>query len=59
VDEAGVPVASDEQPDARRCIECGGNTDDLICEACRTRIRGEALERKVEAERAGRRGSPL
>ena len=59
VNEAEVPVASDEQPDSRRCIVCGGNTDDLICEACRTRIRGEALERKVEAERAGRRGAPL
>jgi hypothetical protein len=30
--------------------------DDLICESCRSRIRGEALERKIEAERAGRRG---
>jgi K+-sensing histidine kinase KdpD len=59
VDEAGLPVASDEWPDSRGCIVCGGNTDDLICEACRTRIRGEALERKAEVERAGRRGSPL
>jgi hypothetical protein len=39
-------------------IECGGDTDGLICEACRTRIRGEVLERKIEIERAGWRGSP-
>ena len=41
-----------------RCIVCSGVTDDLICESCRARIRGEALERKIETERAGRRGAP-
>jgi hypothetical protein len=40
-----------------RCIVCAGQTDDLVCETCRARIRGEALEHKVETERAGRRGS--
>src|SRR5262249_26695175 len=40
-----------------RCLVCGNQTDDLICETCRTRIRGEALEQKIEAERPGRRGS--
>lgn len=42
----------------QRCIVCAGRTDDLVCETCRTRIRDEALERKVETERAGRRGAP-
>lgn len=42
----------------QRCIVCAGATEDLVCEMCRGRIRGEALERKAEVERAGRRGSP-
>jgi len=41
-----------------RCIVCAGATEDLVCETCRARIRGEALELKAGAERAGRRGSP-
>jgi hypothetical protein len=40
------------------CIVCAGATEGLVCEMCRTRIRGEALEHKAAAERAGRRGSP-
>lgn len=39
-----------------RCIVCGSHTEELICEPCRTRIRGEMLEHKLEDERAGRRG---
>ena len=46
-----------EVPVARHCLVCAAETDDLICAACRERIRGEALERKAEAERAGRRGT--
>ena len=42
----------------QRCIVCAGRTDDLVCETCRIRIRGEALEHKLETERAGRRGTP-
>jgi nucleotide-binding universal stress UspA family protein len=49
---AGAPVP-------HRCIVCGGGTDDLVCETCRTRIRDEALEDKIEAERAGRRGAAV
>lgn len=41
----------------QRCIVCAGQTDDLVCETCRAHIRGEALERKIVTERAGRRGS--
>jgi nucleotide-binding universal stress UspA family protein len=42
-----------------RCIVCAQESEDLICETCRTRIRGEVLEQKREAERPGRRGSPM
>ena len=41
-----------------RCVVCSGPTDDLVCETCRARIRGEALERKVQTERGGHRGQP-
>jgi hypothetical protein len=35
---------------------CGATTqDELICETCRARIRGEALDRKRGEERGGRR----
>jgi len=37
-----------------RCLVCREPTEDLICAACRARIRGEALERKHREERAGR-----
>jgi nucleotide-binding universal stress UspA family protein len=47
-----------ELPVSRRCAVCAGETEDLICETCRARIRGEALEQKRDAERGGRRGSP-
>ena len=56
----GVAAASTEAPPSaiHRCVVCAGATDDLICETCRGRIRGEALERKIDTERAGRRGAP-
>ena len=41
------------------CIVCAGKTDDLVCETCRTRVRTEALERRIAAERLRRRGSPI
>ena len=43
---------------AHHCIVCAAESGDLVCERCRNRIRGEAMEEKVHAERAGRRGSP-
>ena len=46
-------------PDVRPCVVSGNRSDDLICEMCRARIRGEALEQKREAERPGRRGLPI
>jgi nucleotide-binding universal stress UspA family protein len=66
-----VPAAGAEAPAAgaipaaaaaagpRPCLVCGGRTDELICETCRTRIRAQALDRKWEEERPGRRGSPV
>jgi nucleotide-binding universal stress UspA family protein len=40
------------------CAVCSGETEDLICETCRARIRGEALGHKLDTERVGRRRSP-
>lgn len=49
--DADEPAA--EPPVIRRCLTCAREADDLICAACRARIRGEALERKREAEKPG------
>lgn len=51
-----LPVVVEEEHPAglRRCLVCQGPSEDLICEPCRARIRGEALERKLREERAGR-----
>jgi nucleotide-binding universal stress UspA family protein len=51
-----VPPVAAVSP--RPCLVCGNGSEDLICEGCRTRIRGEALDQKREAERPGRRGLP-
>ena len=56
---AGTPAAPaviDDVEERTSCKVCGVETqDELICEACRARIRGEALNRKRGEERAGRR----
>ncbi len=41
-------------PSLSRCLVCREPSPDLICGPCRARIRGEALRRKQEEERAGR-----
>jgi universal stress protein A len=38
----------------QKCLVCGAASPDLICEACRSRIRAEALGRKVGEERRAR-----
>lgn len=44
-----------EVKETTSCLVCGvASQDDLVCESCRARIRGEALERKRGEERAGR-----
>lgn len=53
-----LPREERNQPEisaASRCVACARESDDLICKACRERIRGEALLRKIETERPGRR----
>jgi nucleotide-binding universal stress UspA family protein len=42
-DPVGAPL--------ERCLVCGLEAEELICTSCRARIRGEALERKRQAER--------
>lgn len=42
-----------------RCLVCSGPSQTAICPRCEARIRGEALERKLEAEAAGRKGGPV
>ncbi len=52
---AAAPLKPEEPPASlRRCLVCAAPSEDLICETCRARIRGEALERKLREERAGR-----
>lgn len=55
---ASAPAPPDEPeappPPPHRCIVCAKVSPDLICAACRARIRGEALYAKQRAERAGR-----
>jgi nucleotide-binding universal stress UspA family protein len=53
---APVPAAAAAVTPARPCLVCAKPSDELVCEPCRARIRGEALEQKQEAERPGRRG---
>ena len=55
----GMPARvaeADAVKEAASCLVCAAaSQDDLVCESCRARIRGEALERKQGEERAGRR----
>jgi nucleotide-binding universal stress UspA family protein len=56
--QPGAPAPAGETLEPHRCVVCAVPTEDLICEPCRARIRGEALGAKLDAERAGRRGTP-
>lgn len=47
-------AAAAEAEELGTCLVCSNPSTDLICERCRARIRGEALERKMREERAGR-----
>jgi nucleotide-binding universal stress UspA family protein len=57
-EHTAAPTAA-PAPARRPCLVCGAEREELICEACRARIRGEALEQKLGAERPGHRGSPV
>jgi Universal stress protein family len=52
---AAVPPEDVEETTAFCAVCRAVSRDDLICETCRAKIRGEALERKLREERAGRR----
>lgn len=47
------PLTATPEVTVSRCIVCASPSSDLICESCRARIRGEALERKQREERTG------
>lgn len=52
---SAMPAAADRAPQVpRRCIVCAKLSPDLVCEPCRARIRGEAIDRKQREERPGR-----
>lgn len=51
---AGDIEAEEPEPTPSLCIVCAGPSIDLVCVACRARIRGEALTRKQREERPGR-----
>ena len=59
--EPRVVAEAVAHPERARCLVCGRSSahEELVCEGCRARIRAEALEQKREAERPGRRGSPV
>jgi len=53
---APAPTAIEDVEETTSCVVCGQTSQgDLICEGCRARIRGEALEHKRAEERGGRR----
>lgn len=56
--QPAVPAAppAPPPPDPHRCVVCAGPAPDLICAPCRAHIRGEAIQRKQQEERAGRSG---
>jgi universal stress protein A len=57
---ATVPAPTDLSlaEEALACLVCGAAVDEeLVCTACRARIRGEALERKLREERPARGAS--
>lgn len=50
-----TPAPAEAAEETTSCTVCGRETqDELICEACRMKIRGEALAGKLREERAGR-----
>lgn len=56
-----VPMAGREshtaepvEPDAHHCVVCARGSADLICEACRTVIRAQGVERDRVEDHTGR-----
>jgi nucleotide-binding universal stress UspA family protein len=53
-DVAALPEAAVD-----RCVVCASETDGLVCETCRNRVRAGAVNRKRVEEQPGRRGMPI
>lgn len=49
--EPETDVGREVEPRPQPCLVCARPSDDQICEPCRARIRGEAIEHKRERER--------
>ncbi len=58
VAEGVAPPAQEaaSTPAQRRCLVCARPAQEAICEHCKARIQGEAIERKRKEERPGRKG---
>jgi nucleotide-binding universal stress UspA family protein len=52
-ERAATPAVPPAAVGPRPCLVCGNASEELICLACRARIRGEVLEQKREAQRPG------
>jgi nucleotide-binding universal stress UspA family protein len=55
--QGGAVESSPADAESRaRCLICAGavDGDEIVCEACRARVRAEALDRKRQAERPAR-----
>jgi len=55
----GVPPPAQKAastPAQRRCLVCARPAQEAICDHCKARIQGEAIERKRKEERPGRKG---
>ncbi len=55
-EEAAPPVQAASAAPQRRCLVCAGLAEETICDPCKARIQGEALERKRKEEQPGRKG---
>jgi len=55
-EEAAPPAQAAPVTAQRHCLVCARPAEETICDACRARIQGEALERKRKEEQPGRKG---
>ncbi|MEK7881069.1 MAG: hypothetical protein AAB210_04140 [Deltaproteobacteria bacterium] len=53
-----MPEKKEEKKEKKHvCSVCGRPSDAVICHICEDRIRGEAIEKKREIEKAGKTDS--
>ncbi len=55
-EQASPPTQAAPVLTQRRCLVCARPAQETICDACKARIQGEALERKRKEEQPGRKG---